>query len=122
MSRSSFQACLEHTVQELEKAAVEDSTIQTYTVDSLRLAIEQAFFLRGGPITEFPPLFLCPNEERPQLDAGQHRREAFLNIVDRKRETTVLTPQNIEVRFNLCFHTVLEWNSNQTMIESWLGG
>jgi len=44
MSRSSFESCLIHTVQEFDKAAQEDPNVKTYTVDDLRTAIEQAFF------------------------------------------------------------------------------
>jgi hypothetical protein len=81
MSMDNFEYSLIYTVQELNKARESDSNVPLYTVETLRSAIQNAFHLRGGPIKEFPPLFWCGGDERPQLDAGQHRREAFMNVV-----------------------------------------
>lgn len=97
MTADNFESSLIFTVQEIDRAARSDQTIKTYTVESLRQAITDAFFRRGGKLTDFPPLFYCGNDQRPSLDSGQHRREAFLNVVDPKRETTVLTVNNMEV-------------------------
>jgi hypothetical protein len=69
------------------------------TIDTLRQEIEGAFHLRGGPITDFPPLFWSGGDDRPQLDAGQHRREAFLNVVDPRREVRRLTFDTIKVTY-----------------------
>jgi hypothetical protein len=97
MSLKNFETSLVYTVQELQRARESNAGLPEYTIDSLRTAIRDVFHMRGGPITEFPPLFWCGGDERPQLDAGQHRREAFMNVVDPQRTVTRLTPNNIEV-------------------------
>jgi hypothetical protein len=96
MSQANFQASLVCTADTLRRAAESNPNIPVYTVDSLRQEIEGAFHLRGGPISDFPPLFWCGGDDRPQLDAGQHRREAFLNVVDPDGAVTrliVISPQ-----------------------------
>jgi hypothetical protein len=97
MSKANFEASLVYTVQELEREAESNPDVPKYTVESLRTAIQNAFHHRGGPISAFPPLFWCGGDDRPQLDAGQHRRAAFMNVVDPEQKTTQLTAANIKV-------------------------
>lgn len=104
MTQADFEASLQYTVDQYDKAAETDSNFAGVTKDTLRLRIEEAFHLRGGPITDFPPLFWPLGLDRPQLDAGQHRREAFLNVVDPRREVTCLTFDTIKVTYQFPLH------------------
>jgi hypothetical protein len=93
-----YTASLKHTCELYDVWLKKKWVKRTYTVAELRAALKE-MIMNPMPIEEAPMLVWDPAlATKPQLDAGQHRRQAFLKLFNADGKITALTPETVKVR------------------------
>ncbi len=92
-----FEQSVEYTVQKYQEWHEKDSTIPIYTADTLVKAMRDCIH-QSRPLEQTPLLCWDPKIPKPQLDAGQHRRQAFLDTYNPGGLVKELHPTTYQVR------------------------
>jgi hypothetical protein len=93
-----YEASINHTCKLYDQWHAAKKCKRSYTPAELREAMKN-MIKNPLPIGEAPLLVWDPAlHHKPQLDAGQHRREAFLHVFNADGKITELTPQTAQVR------------------------
>lgn len=101
MKLADYELAVAHSVNmhQLWSGSVEYPNLKALTKDELDLKVRDDWNRRTGTLQDFIPMPWPPTASQdPQLDSGQHRRAAFLDInAQQLRENTDINPGNIHV-------------------------
>lgn len=99
IKRADFEKALAKTVDRytFRAGGVGYEDLQVPTVGELRQRVQDSYSRRGAVLSDFP--LLVWDSQDPQLDACQHRRAAFLELMQAfLQERADITRKNVKVR------------------------
>jgi hypothetical protein len=102
MKLADYERAVAHSVDRhtFWAGASQGTNVKTLTVEELDKKVRGDWSRRTGTLEDFTPIpWPSTASQDPQLDSGQHRRVAFLDINAKQlREHIDITPDNVYVR------------------------
>jgi hypothetical protein len=102
MKLADYELAVAHSVDRhmFWSGALHGATVKVLTAEELDKKVRDDWNRRTGTLQDFTPMpWPSTASQDPQLDSGQHRRAAFLDINAKQlREHVDINPSNIHVR------------------------